>query len=96
MLWSFSQCVCSPRPRCPALRKLTPPSERGNSIVSLRQRGGESGFLSILSRRKDTLEGVLREYGLNDRGEFEDEYRYTLLRRDWLELYDKSRVEVIV
>jgi len=42
------------------------------------------------------LEGVLREYGLNYRGEFEDEYRYAILRRDWLKLYDKARVEVIV
>ncbi len=42
------------------------------------------------------LEGVLREYGLNPLGEFEDEYRYAILRRDWLKLYNKSRVEVIV
>ena len=42
------------------------------------------------------LEGVLREYGLNEQGEFEDEYRYAILRRDWLKLYDKSQVEVIV
>lgn len=42
------------------------------------------------------LEGVMREYGLNPRGEFEDEYRYAILRRDWLKLYDKSRVELIV
>ncbi|HKP85741.1 MAG TPA: GNAT family protein [Blastocatellia bacterium] len=42
------------------------------------------------------LEGVLREYGLNPQGEFEDEYRYAILRRDWLKLYDKSEVKVIV
>lgn len=42
------------------------------------------------------LEGVLLEYGINPQGEFEDEYRYAILRRDWLKLYDKSRVEVIV
>ena len=42
------------------------------------------------------LEGVLREYGLNEQGEFEDEYRYAILRRDWLKLYDKSEIEVIV
>ena len=41
------------------------------------------------------FEGVLREYGLNERGEFEDEYRYAILRRDWLKLYDKSQIEVI-
>ena len=42
------------------------------------------------------LEGVLREHGLNQWGEFEDECRYAILRRDWLKLYDKSQVEVIV
>ena len=42
------------------------------------------------------LEGVMREYGLNPRGGFEDEYRYAILRRDWLKLYDKSRVELII
>lgn len=42
------------------------------------------------------LEGVLREHGLNPQGEFEDEYRYAILRRDWLKLYDKSQVELIV
>jgi len=51
---------------------------------------------SIEKTKGFELEGVLREYGLNPRGEFEDEYRYAILRRDWLKLYDKSRVEVIV
>ena len=41
------------------------------------------------------FEGVLREYGLNERGEFEDECRYAILRRDWLTLYNHFRVEVI-
>lgn len=41
------------------------------------------------------LEGVLREYGLNPAGQFEDEYRYAILKRDWLRLYDKSAIEVI-
>lgn len=41
------------------------------------------------------LEGVLREYGLNAAGRFEDEYRYSILKRDWLRLYDKTSVEVI-
>lgn len=41
------------------------------------------------------LEGVLREYGLNPTGQFEDEYRYSILKRDWLRLYDKSGIEVI-
>jgi ribosomal-protein-serine acetyltransferase len=41
------------------------------------------------------LEGVLREHGLNPQGEFEDECRYAILRRDWLKLYDRSQVEVI-
>jgi ribosomal-protein-serine acetyltransferase len=42
------------------------------------------------------FEGVLRQYGLNEHGEFEDEYRYAILRRDWLKLYDKAKVEVII
>lgn len=42
------------------------------------------------------LEGIFREEGLNDRGEFEDAYRYAILRRDWLRIYDKSRIEVVV
>ncbi|HWT02872.1 MAG TPA: GNAT family protein [Pyrinomonadaceae bacterium] len=42
------------------------------------------------------LEGVLREYGLNAAGRFEDEYRYSILKRDWLRLYDRAAVEVIV
>ncbi len=41
------------------------------------------------------FEGVLREYGVNAQGEFEDECRYAILRRDWLGLYDKAQVEVI-
>lgn len=41
------------------------------------------------------MEGVLREYARNERGEFEDEYRYAILRRDWIELYDKQAIEVI-
>lgn len=41
------------------------------------------------------FEGVMRESGLNDRGEFQDEYLYAILRRDWLRLFDKSRVSVI-
>lgn len=41
------------------------------------------------------FEGVMRESGLNDRGEFEDEYLYAILRRDWLRLYDKSQVRVL-
>src|SRR6185503_9172744 len=60
-------------------------------------------FVSNLASRRSIektagfqLDGVLREHGLNSQGEFEDEYRYAILRRDWLKLYDKSQVEVIV
>ena len=42
------------------------------------------------------FEGISRESGLNDEGELEDEYLYAILRKDWLRLYDKSRVKVIV
>ncbi|WP_324675382.1 GNAT family protein [Hymenobacter sp. GOD-10R] len=41
------------------------------------------------------FEGVMRESGVNDQGEFEDELLYAILRRDWLALYDKSLVRVI-
>ena len=51
---------------------------------------------SIEKTRGFEFEGVLREYGLNSRGEFEDEYRYAILRRDWVRLYDKSQIRVIV
>lgn len=41
------------------------------------------------------FEGVARESGLNERGELEDQYLYAILRRDWLRLYDASRVKVL-
>jgi RimJ/RimL family protein N-acetyltransferase len=58
-----------------------------SNLASKRSIEKTAGFL---------LEGVLREYGLTEQGEFEDEYRYAILRRDWLKLYDKSRIDVIV
>ena len=41
------------------------------------------------------LEGVMRESGLNDAGGYEDQFMYSILRRDWLALYDPTLVEVI-
>lgn len=41
------------------------------------------------------FEGISRESGLNDGGEFEDEYIYAILRKDWARLYDKLQVKVI-
>lgn len=41
------------------------------------------------------FEGVARESGLNEAGEFEDQYIYAILRRDWLRLYDKAQVTVL-
>ena len=41
------------------------------------------------------FEGITRESGLNEQGEFEDEILYSILQRDWLKLYDKSRVTEI-
>lgn len=38
----------------------------------------------------------MRESGLNEQGELENEYLYAILRRDWLKLYDKSQVKVLV
>lgn len=41
------------------------------------------------------FEGITRESGLNDQGQFEDEYIYSILRREWQQLYDRSLVTVI-
>jgi ribosomal-protein-serine acetyltransferase len=41
-------------------------------------------------------EGTMREHVRSAQGGFEDEYRYAILRRDWIRLYDKSTIEVIV
>jgi ribosomal-protein-serine acetyltransferase len=40
------------------------------------------------------LEGIMRESGVNEQGAFEDECLYAILRQDWEQLYDKSRVQV--
>jgi RimJ/RimL family protein N-acetyltransferase len=37
-------------------------------------------------------EGRMRESGVNEQGEFEDELLYAILRRDWARLYDKNAV----
>jgi len=59
-------------------------------------------FISNVSSRRSiektpgfVLEGTLRQYGRNTRGEFEDELRYAILREDWLRLYDPAQVEII-
>lgn len=41
------------------------------------------------------LEGIMRKHARNDAGEFEDEYRYAILRDDWLKLYHPADVEII-
>jgi RimJ/RimL family protein N-acetyltransferase len=41
------------------------------------------------------FEGTMRKSGLNEHGEFEDEYLYAILREDWVRLYDPSKIEVI-
>jgi ribosomal-protein-serine acetyltransferase len=41
------------------------------------------------------FEGTLREYARNPQGIFEDEYRYAILKRDWLRLYDRSYITVV-
>ena len=41
------------------------------------------------------LEGISRESGVNEQGEFEDECIYAILKRDWLRLYDASQIQVI-
>jgi ribosomal-protein-serine acetyltransferase len=41
------------------------------------------------------FEGILREYAVNESGEFEDERRYSILRKDWEKLYDKNLIKII-
>lgn len=41
------------------------------------------------------FEGVMRESGVNEQGEFEDELLYAILRRDWQQLYDPGRVHAL-
>lgn len=41
------------------------------------------------------FEGISRESGINDDGQFEDEFLYAILRRDWLNLYGKHSIQVI-
>lgn len=58
-----------------------------SNIASRRSIGKTPGFL---------LEGIMRESGLNDNGELEDQYLYSILRRDWLRLYYTIKVEVLL
>lgn len=41
------------------------------------------------------FEGISRESGINEEGEFDDEYIYAILKRDWLRLYDPSQIQVV-
>jgi RimJ/RimL family protein N-acetyltransferase len=41
------------------------------------------------------FEGILREHGRNDDGEFEDVKYYGIIRRDWLELYKDLDIAVV-
>ncbi|PJJ54450.1 GNAT family N-acetyltransferase [Hymenobacter chitinivorans] len=50
---------------------------------------------SLEKTRGLQFEGIMRESGVNDEGQFEDEYLYAILRRDWAPLYDKNRVQVV-
>lgn len=50
---------------------------------------------SIEKTKGFQLEGRFRESGLNEKGEFEDEYRYAILRSDWLKHYDPAAIEIL-
>jgi RimJ/RimL family protein N-acetyltransferase len=59
-------------------------------------------FVSNLSSKRSlektpglVREGTLRQYARNLQGEFEDEYRYSILRADWLSLYDPAEIEIL-
>lgn len=41
-------------------------------------------------------EGTLRQYARNATGVFEDELRYAIVRSDWITLYGKTRVDVLL
>jgi ribosomal-protein-serine acetyltransferase len=41
------------------------------------------------------FEGVSRESGRNEQGEFEDERLYGILRREWAALYDPAQIRVL-
>jgi ribosomal-protein-serine acetyltransferase len=40
-------------------------------------------------------EGTLRKFARNEQGEFEDEQRYSILREDWVKLYNPDEIEVL-
>ncbi|MEP6903155.1 MAG: GNAT family protein [Actinomycetota bacterium] len=59
-------------------------------------------FVSNLSSKKSIektvgfqFEGTMRQSGLNDDGELEDEHLYAILHEDWLKYYNQNRIEVI-
>ena len=59
-------------------------------------------FVSNIASKKSiekthgfVFEGTSRQSGINDDGELEDEFHYAILKSDWLELYNKTQVEVI-
>jgi RimJ/RimL family protein N-acetyltransferase len=57
-----------------------------------------SNFASKRSLEKTAglqFEGVLRQYARNERGEFEDELRYAILRYDWARFYNPNLIEVL-
>lgn len=55
-----------------------------SNLSSKRSIGKTPGFI---------FEGTLRQYGRNTQGQFEDEYRYAILRDDWLRLYNRTDVD---
>ena len=57
-----------------------------------------SNFASKKSIEKTVgfkFEGIKRESGINEQGEFENELFYGILRSDWIKLYDKTKIGVV-
>lgn len=54
----------------------------------------ESSKRSIEKTAGFQFEGITRESGINEEGEFEDEYIYAILKRDWRTLYDTSQIQI--
>jgi ribosomal-protein-serine acetyltransferase len=54
----------------------------------------ESSKRSIEKTAGFQFEGITRESGINEEDEFEDEYIYAILKRDWRTLYDTSQIQI--
>ncbi len=59
-------------------------------------------FVSNISSKKSIEktpgfrpEGIVREFALNSRGEFEDEYRFAIIKKDWLKIRQNYNIRIV-